>query len=298
MYKTINLPTPANKIVTDFVEEISRIKPSFVDGIYLTGSLPMNDFYSNKSDIDFIVLCKSLPDKKTFSQLQCIHKKMAKRFNKPDLSGSYLTSISLLANPTTSIKTLSFHEGALRYGTFEMAPVSLAELKSNAITILGQKAEALQIDINQDDLNSFLYNNMNSYWKKWVDQHSSYFNRKLLLLLFPRFTEWSVLGVARQLCTLHTGRIVSKTEAGLYCLQQLPDKFHSIIKEALEIRKDNRTYPMVKSYTVRPSFRRLSQTINCVNYIISTFNSAYNGIDNNHQRYIGKSKAATNGSYQ
>lgn len=288
MNRTINLPTPANKIVADFVGEISSIEPKFVDGVYLTGSLAMNDFYFNKSDIDFIVLCKTLPDNKTFTQLKHIHKTIAKRFSKPDLSGSYLTSDSLLTNQPEDIKTLSFHEGIMRYRTFEMAPVSLSELKSNAITILGQKAETLQIEIKKDNLNMFLYNNINSYWTKWLDQHSSYFKRKLLLLWFPRFTEWSVLGVARQLCTLQTGKIVSKTEAGLYCLKQLPDQFHSIIIEALEIRKDNRTFPLVKSYAIKPSFRRLTQTIECVNYIISIFNNVYNATDHNPTRHVEK----------
>lgn len=276
MTDTINLPSPADKIVADFVDKISSIEPNFVDGIYLIGSLPMNDFYFNKSDIDFLVFCKKLPDEKTVTQLKHIHRTIEKRYATPDLSGSYLTIDSIQTDKPENIKTLTYHEGTMRYGTFEMAPISLSELKSNALTIFGQKAETLQFDIKKDYVNQFLYNNINSYWTKWLDKHSSFFNRKLFLLFFPRLTEWSVLGVARQLCTFQTGKIVSKTQAGFYCLQQLPDKFRPIINEALKIRKDNRTYPFVKSYAIRPSFKRLTQTIECVNYIINTFNTTSN----------------------
>lgn len=271
----IILPSPADKIVAEFVDKICSIKLNFIESIYLTGSIPMNDFYSNKSDIDFLVFCKELPDPKTASQLKHIHQTIGKHYPKPDLSGSYLTFDSIQTDKPESIKILSWHEGSMRYGTFEMAAISLSELKSNAITVVGQKAETMKISIKQDYLNKFLYDNINSYWAKWIKQHSSFLNSKILLLLFPRFTEWSVLGVARQLCTLQTGKIVSKTEAGYYCLEHLPDKFHPIINEAIKIRKDNRNYPFVKSYAINPSFKRLTQTIECVNYIIATFNNTY-----------------------
>lgn len=275
MIDTTKLPSPADKIVTDFVDKILSINPQFVDGVYVTGSLSMNDFYSNKSDIDFLVLCKNLPDPKTAKQLRDLHKTIEKCYSKPNLSGSYLTSDSIQTNKPFDIKTLTYHEGAMRYRTFEMAAISLSELKSTALTIVGQKAETLPVDLKEKDLTTFLYVNINSYWSKWIKQHSSFSKRKILLLLFPRLTEWSVLGVARQFCTLQTGKIVSKKEAGFYCLEHLPDKFHPIIQAAIEIRKDNRTFPFVNSYAIKPSFRRLTQTIECVNHLITLFNNIY-----------------------
>ena len=272
---TIKLPSPADRILPGFVSKISNIQPNFIDGVYLTGSIPMNDFYSNKSDIDFLVFCKELPNKKIASLLKHIHKEIEKEFHKPDLSGCYLASDSIQTDHPENIKVLSYHESSMCYETFQMAPISLSELKSNAFTVLGMKAETLPVIIKPIVLNNFLYENINSYWRKWIKQHSSFFNRKIILLIFPRFTEWVILGVARQLCTLQTGKIVSKTEAGNYCLAHIPAEFHPIIQEAIKIRKDNRTYPFVKSYAIKPSFKRLSQTIECANYIIALFNKIY-----------------------
>jgi len=276
MNSAIKLPNPTDKIVADFLQKINSIVPKFVEGLYLTGSIAMNDFYLNKSDIDFIVLCKKLPDEKIACQLKYIHRAIAKRYSHPNLNGTYLAFDSLQTVSPEEIKTLTYQVGRLGYGTFDMAPTILTELKTNSISILGQNSETLPIDIERSDLNNFLYKNINSYWKKWIKRYSSPFIGKLLLLSFPRLTEWSVLGVARQLCTLQTGKIVSKTEAGIYCIQQLPESFHSILSEAIEIRQDNRTYPFIKSHAIRPSFRRLTQTIQCVNYIIDTFNKTYN----------------------
>ncbi len=104
MIDTTKLPTPADKIVADFVDKILSINPQFVDGVYLTGSLSMNDFYSNKSDIDFLVLCKNLPDTKTAKQLRHIHKTIEKSYSKPNLSGSYLTIDSIQTDKPYDIK--------------------------------------------------------------------------------------------------------------------------------------------------------------------------------------------------
>lgn len=271
-----HLPIGVDKIVTEFVEKIISVHSMFITGFYLIGSLPMNDFHDNKSDIDFIVLCDKLPDKKTFTQLLKIHRSIARRYPKPDLSGIYLTLHAIQTGNPENATVLCWHESSLRYGKFEMAAISLQELKTNAVTVYGQLANTLQIEVDPDHLKKFLYQNINSYWKRWIGQHSSFLSKKILLLCFPRFTEWSVLGVARQFYTLQTGEITSKTEAGNYCLQYLPEKFHSIIREAIKIRKDNRTYPLVRSYAIKPSFRRLKQTIECANYIIDAFNKVYN----------------------
>lgn len=271
------LPHPADRILAGLVNQIVPIQPRFVDGIYVTGSLPMNDFHSGKSDIDFLVLCAALPDRKMAAQLTHIHKVIQKQFPKPDLSGSYVASESMQTGDIHHIKALTWHGGIMRYGDLEMAPVCQQELKTVALTLYGEQAETLPIDVKPDVLCRFLHDNINSYWRKWLKRYSVLLNRGILLWAFPRLTEWAVLGVARQLCTLQTGNIVSKTEAGRYCLEHLPEQYHSVISEAIKIRQDNRTFPLVGSYAIKPSFDRLTKTIGCVHFIITTFNEIYRG---------------------
>lgn len=275
MFTADSLPSPVDKIVKQFAEKICSIQPDFVEGIYLTGSLPLNDFYSNKSDIDFLVLCKEFPNEKMALQLKHIHKTIEKQYPKPDLSGCYLTFKNIQTDRPEKEKVLSYHEKKMRYQDFEMAPISLSELKTNAFTIIGPQANSIPINISRQKLNEFLYENINTYWTRWIKRHSSIFHSKIILLAFPRFTEWSVLGIARQYYTLQTGKITSKTDAGHYCQKHLPEKFHPIIKEAIQIRKDTSTYPFVKSYTIRPSYKRMMKTIECINYLIAAFNKVY-----------------------
>ena len=278
MNQITSLPFPADKIVLEFVDGICGIEPEFIDGIYLTGSISLNDFYPEKSDIDFLVLCKKFPDEKISAELKKLHSAVSHHYPKPNLSGCYLLTKDINTKNPENINTLSYYEDNWKQGPLEMAPVTLAELKSNSITVYGADAASLPFSISTDSLKNFLHANINSYWKKWIAQHSKISCKKSLLFLFPRFTEWSVLGVARQLYTLNTGKIISKTEAGYYCLKHLPEKYHSIIQKAIEIRKDDRTFPLVKSYGISPSFTRTMSTIECVNYIIGLFNKKYNEI--------------------
>ena len=278
--KSLNLtgvPAPADKIITDLVSGIDHINPDFIEGMYLTGSIPENDFYPAKSDIDFLILCQFFPDAKMVSQLRQVHRAIQKQFKKPDLSGHYLTLDTLRHNDLQKVNVLSFHEERIGYATFGMAPVTLSELKTVAHTVFGIPAHHLPVNIETKDLHAFLYHNINSYWRKWIKQHSSFRIRQVLLFLFPRLTEWAVLGVARQLYTLQTGKIGSKTEAGYYCLEQVPARFHHIILEAIKIRKDTRRFFLTikGSYHISPSLKRLHQTIDCVNFIIDLFNRIY-----------------------
>lgn len=270
------LPTPAESIMSIFLNDLFVIMPENIIGIYLTGSLCLNDFYPNKSDIDFLILCKAVPNKEMAAKLKNIHKRIARKYPKPDLSGVYISSKDILSENIESTEVLTWHENSMRFGKFEMAPVTLAELKNNAITVFGQEPSELPIKIDYRQLNEFMFRNINSYWTNWLNQHSSFFGKKILLFLFPRFTEWSILGVARQLCTLQSGKIVSKKEAGIFCLRNLPSKFHPVISAAIKIREDDRTYPFVRTYAIRPSISRLRQTLTCVSYIINEFNQIYN----------------------
>ena len=264
----------ARQIVKEFQSQLASIGMDLFPGIYLTGSISLQDFYPNKSDLDFIVVCSDFPNEDVLLKLKSIHMALRSKYPKPDLSGSYIESSSLHASDIFSIKAVSYHQGVFTIRNLEMAPVVLFELKSNGITIYGSEAKQLPIQVDKAVLNQFMSDNINTYWMSWTNRYSSWTRLRILLILFPRLTEWSVLGVARQLCTLKTGRVVSKTDAGEYCLLHLPPQFHPILREAISIRKDDRSYPMVRTYALRPSFSRAKETIECLRFIARSFNNA------------------------
>ena len=265
----IQIPKTVERILNTMIEEIAKIRPDFIEGFYLTGSIPLNDFHPDKSDIDFIILCKYFPEQNLFEQLKKLHGKIQQEYKRPKLSGFYLTKECLRMHNELAIKVPSVFEGNMNFSDWGngLTLVALKELKTTALTLFGTPADALTIEIKDEELNRVLFENINSYWRNWVNKHSSFHYRYLFLFSLPWLTEWSVLGVARQLYTLQTGKITSKLNAGYYALKVLPDKYHQIIQQAIEIRKSDN-----KLLSVGPSIKRAEQTIECVNFIIEKFN--------------------------
>ncbi len=271
----IEIPELTDSILTLLIKNITAINPNLSEGVYLTGSIPLNDFYSNKSDIDFVILCRNLPDEEDVKQLERIHKKIRNQFKRPKLSGVYLTREGLQVSNQQTIKVPSVFEGKMNkmlWGQgLRLTAVTLKELKTTALTICGLPAHNLPIEIKDEDLNRVLFENINSYWRNWLRKHSQFNHRYFLLVVLPWLTEWSVLGVARQLHTLKTGQITSKLHAGYYALEILPQKFHHIIQQAIKIRQRDK-----KLSHISPSIKRAKQTIECVRFVIEEFNRVYN----------------------
>jgi hypothetical protein len=215
-----------------------------------------------------------------------VHCTIEQRFKRANLSGTYLTFDNLDVEHCNTTPTLSYHEGILHESNFGMAPVTLYELRTIAITLLGIPAQQLPVAVHINDVNRFLYENINSYWKTWLTEHAAMEKKKLLLILLPRLTEWVILGVARQLYTLRTGKIASKTSAGYYCLEQLPNKYHTILQEAINIRGDVRKHRLYlkTSYYVQPSLKRTIETLDGAHFIIDQFNREYNPATENSRK--------------
>lgn len=93
----------AARIIEELVAGIQNIDPNLIIGFYITGSIPVNDFHCNKSDMDFLILCSEIPGKEFQLQLNEVHKKIQKWFTKPNLIGSYL-KLKELQSDKASIK--------------------------------------------------------------------------------------------------------------------------------------------------------------------------------------------------
>lgn len=277
LQKQPTIPPSVHLILQELLTGLTAIHKALFEGLYLTGSIPLNDFWQDKSDIDFLVLCTERPPQDILLQLKSLHATIEKKFPKLPLHGTYITKDCLQLPGALSANILSYHEGQLKASSFEMAPVALYELKTTGIAVQGISAKDLPIDIQTDDLNAFLYQNINSYWTSWIAKHSLLKKRRLLLILFPRLTEWVILGMARLVFTLRTGKIASKTEAGFYVLPSLDSEHRVVVEEAMKTRaeKGHRFLRLKTSYSVRPSAKRARRTLACAKALLALFNNEY-----------------------
>ncbi|MBD0368106.1 MAG: DUF4111 domain-containing protein [Flavisolibacter sp.] len=260
------LPPFIDKILNDYVSQLNSIRPDLIEGIYLTGSVPLNDYYPKKSDIDFITVLKDSPGKEILKGIQHIHRNIEITHNYPKLNGYYLTIEGITGNQKSFP---SFFKNRMYFDRpFELDKLTLWELKTSSYKVYGIPAADLPVTVELKEVITQLHQNINSYWASWIWKHSSFHLHHVLLILFPRLTEWGILGVARQLYTIETGKIASKLKAGTYCLNNLPGDLRNIMLTALETRRINRTQ-------LKPSLKRAKETLNCMKFIIAQFNKIY-----------------------
>ena len=89
MKNEIELPDLVRLSMQDLISGIVKIKVGMVRGVYITGSIPLNDFQPGKSDIDFVILCDEPPPEQLQKRLEKLHNKIERRY-KTKLGGSFI----------------------------------------------------------------------------------------------------------------------------------------------------------------------------------------------------------------
>jgi hypothetical protein len=103
--------------------------------------------------------------------------------------------------------------------------------------------------------------NLNRYWGNYTR------NPRYIATLFSDYgVQWAVTGVLRQYYSFMEGGITSKDDAGRYALDHVPERWHKLICEALNIRSSSH----VILYRTRVD--RALDAFRFMKYIIKTCN--------------------------
>ena len=256
------LPQPAGAVMSTFISKLSRLLPGVIEGVYLTGSIPLQDYHSAKSDIDFIVVLKELPGVKSIVDLEKTHRDLEKKYHRPKLHGYYFTVEGLR---TETCFASFFGKKIEQNKQLENDSILLYELRTASYTLYGTPIADLPVTINIEEVKARLRRNINSYWANWIKRHSGCSIGYFVLFFFPKKIEWGILGVARQFYTLEKGEITSKSRAGEYYLDKIPLVWQPAVLDAIKARRMNK-------FQVQPSTKRARETLNCMRFFIDSFN--------------------------
>jgi hypothetical protein len=237
------IPEVVDKVLKDYINLLNEHLPGTIEGLYIHGSIALDAFVDDSSDIDFITLTNRRLTVRDSEALSYIHRTIENKYNKPEMDGVYALSEDmgkLQKSIYDHIEYPYYNNGELVFGDyFNFNPITWWVLKNKGIKILGPEIEGFQLNIQPLDLTSYVLENMNSYWTNRVQMAEASFEQliKLPTEQIDFEIEWTVLGLLRQFYTIKENDIVSKLDAGEYGLTQLPVEWHNIIKEAMNIRK-------------------------------------------------------------
>ena len=235
--------TKKPKLVEVVLEEYQELLhdglPNTLKGLYLHGSIALNAFEENRSDIDSIAITNQRLTEDEAGILSKIHSAMAQKYRTPEMDGVYMTWEDIGKTEHDKQNYYYYNGGHLNYGAyFNFNPVTWTLFAKKGIKILGPEVSNFELETSSKQLQSFVLMNMNTYWSGRIQWLESSFDELLILSSedIQEEIEWMVLGLLRQYYTLMEGDIIAKTAAGEYGLNHLPKEYHKIIREAVNGR--------------------------------------------------------------
>lgn len=257
------------KVLKDYIDLFNEHLPDTIEGLYIHGSIALNAYVDDSSDIDFITLTNRRLSEEDSEALSYIHKTIANKYKKPEMDGLYAVREDM-GKLNNAGKYVYYNNGELLFGDyFNFNPITWWVLKRKGVCILGPGIEDFQFEIQPVELSSYVFENMNSYWTKSIQIAESSMDHFVMLPTeeIDFEIEWTVLGLLRQFYTIKEFDIVSKMEAGEYGLSQIPVEWHDIIIEAMNIRKG------VKADIFSTERERLDSTLRFSKFLINHCNN-------------------------
>jgi len=259
------LPDEIQPLLEEFVAELGQQLPGFLSALYVQGSIALGAFNPHLSDIDFVAV---ISRRCTASDIECLtelHKAFQQKYPLWLLEGSYL-QWGDLGKFEDSIKPHPHcHDGILQpCGYHDINSVTWWILRNYGVAVFGPDPEKLDFTVDWDLLITNMRENLNTYWVSYTTQPA-----RIAWLLSNYGIQWAVLGVLRQYYTFNEHAIASKTGAGEYALVHLPQQWHRIVQEALNIR--NQTADSLYSLRVA----RAVEAFRFLKYIIRACNNGF-----------------------
>ncbi|MFJ8513330.1 aminoglycoside adenylyltransferase domain-containing protein [Lysinibacillus xylanilyticus] len=264
------VPTQVRKILNEYITLFQNKIPNTLEGFYLHGSIALDAYKNGSSDIDFIAIVNRSLTEEDVKVISNLHKEINQKYKDTGMDGSYLPVTDVGKKQSEVKSCLKVNEGKTKWGKDDINPITWWILKNKGITIIGPDIAIYNFSLDERVLGDYVLENMNSYWSNRLKKIKKY---KAFLIpnnLVDLEVEWSITGILRQFYTLQEHDIVSKVDACNYAIHHLPEEFHNIINEAINIREgSNIRFCNSKK-------QRIDDTIQCMTYILEHCNSVKN----------------------
>jgi hypothetical protein len=255
----ISLPDKVAKGTSAYLRLTDESLPGRITGLYLVGSVALDDYQPGQSDVDFVAVADTPLTPSELSQLGPLHTRLRRAVPRPRLDGIYVTWSELRAEPVGL--SVPYYLGRFASsGGFGANPVTWCTLHRHPVPVRGPARPAVRHD--DELLRAWCCENLQSYWAGWVRDARTRLIRRAFGLS-REATIWGVLGVTRLHATIRTGDIISKSAAGTYAFEVFPDRWSPIVREALAGRRGRRA----PGY--RNVFARRRDALAFMEYVIS-----------------------------
>lgn len=218
-----------NKLLERLAGDIRRVLGDEALGVYLHGSLALDDFNPARSDIDFVAATRRRLASEKLAELAEMHRAIAAGGNPwaQRLEGSYIP-----ARPLRRHDPADADFPALRCdGSFDVDThgsdwiIQRWVLRERGVCLFGPPPVTLVDPVSAQDLHQAAAGILREWWQPMLTHHYRLPERE--------YQAYAVLTMCRSLYTLEINAVASKTAAAQWALTHLASRWHGLIERAL-----------------------------------------------------------------
>jgi Domain of unknown function (DUF4111)/Nucleotidyltransferase domain len=212
-------------ILSELLEQVQGVLEEEFVGLYLHGSLALGDFNLTTSDIDFAVVTRNPLEAETISKLEVIHKRILEAHPETAqmLEGAYIPLSMIRHHEKLSPAVPHVHGDAFYLAQLELHWVlNRSILRESGVTLAGPNPNSLINPISLEDRQNAIRDFLREWWQPMLKDSTR--------LEDGEYRVYAVQTMARALCTLETGTLLSKPGAIRWALEHLPVDWHNTFR--------------------------------------------------------------------
>jgi predicted nucleotidyltransferase len=113
------IPIIVENVLNDYIALVNERLPNMLEGVYIQGSIALNAYVKDSSDIDFITVTNRRLVEEEAEVLSEIHSRIAEKYKNPEMDGVYIIWEDHLGELDTDDSVYPFYNsGKLSYGDY------------------------------------------------------------------------------------------------------------------------------------------------------------------------------------
>ncbi|MFP7486388.1 DUF4111 domain-containing protein [Priestia filamentosa] len=228
------IPVTIRSCLSDYTEYIrDQFTSDLIVGIYLYGSISLNGFDAEKSDIDFIVVLSRDLTQEESNNLKFIHKELSLNSLGKRMDGIYIPMNGVGKSNEELPPYFYCSSGKIKTGYWDINAITWWMVEHYGIKIYGKEIAELNFQTNWKKIIENMEYNINTYW---INKAKNRF-----IFMFNDMVEFCILTLSRIVSTLEAEKIFTKIEGVRKAEEILPQRWHLLLKEGLRLRNNPRT---------------------------------------------------------
>jgi hypothetical protein len=229
-----SVPAPVADALDAWLEAHDEMAPGVIEGLYAVGSAALDD-WTPHSDIDVVAVVADPSDPDLPTDLAAAQELVRERVDVV-IDGPYVAWGDLVV-PAMAVQRPWVLGGLYHVDgeSFEINPVTWYTLATYGVAVRGVDPAHIGVAGDAEERRTWVAGNLDTYWRGVGEALAAGLADSTEPEWGGEILEWVALGIARMLFTFESGDVTSKSGAGRWAAERIPDHA-AMFRRAVEVR--------------------------------------------------------------